>query len=206
MKVVDAMNMRAARLDTSANVTYMFHNNDGGCILYSTHSFFFQVLIFTKSTNRKKMYIPYNMWWKKYRRTRSRVSTDGNSVQICFHTGDMVILKLEDVQKELRRVNVDDELQRAAYDMSALVETKHLPRSFICPITRMPLNDPVMCADGYSYERVEITRWMKKKPISPYTGARLAHNFITPNHTLRNAISEVMENKHDDEETMPDAE
>ena len=42
-----------------------------------------------------------------------------------------------------------------------LQQTSHLPRSIMCPITNMPMCDPVMTSDGFSYERAAIQRWLR---------------------------------------------
>lgn len=85
----------------------------------------------------------------------------------------------------------DDEIERNAFDMSALESTSHLPPSIFCPISRMPMQDPVIAMDGNSYERREILKWLKKKRVSPLTGYQM-NTTIVPNHTLRNTISDII--------------
>ncbi len=63
--------------------------------------------------------------------------------------------------------------------------------SFCCPITRAKMKDPVMAADGHSYERSAIQRWFRSKNTSPMTGAPLLNTCVIPNHALRKAIEEV---------------
>ncbi|EOD19385.1 hypothetical protein EMIHUDRAFT_242876 [Emiliania huxleyi CCMP1516] len=64
------------------------------------------------------------------------------------------------------------------------------PADFICPITTELMSDPVMAADGHSYERSAIERWLATKSTSPMTGEALVHSFLAPNHTLRRMIRE----------------
>lgn len=123
------------------------------------------------------------------RKPTIKYSNNFEHVHITFSTGESILVKREDIQK---RISVDDEIKRSAYDMSKLLQTSHLPRSIMCPITRMPLCDPVICADGYSYERSELIKWLTKSKTSPITGAELSHLCLTPNHTLRNTISELI--------------
>ncbi|EOD07210.1 hypothetical protein EMIHUDRAFT_62203, partial [Emiliania huxleyi CCMP1516] len=52
------------------------------------------------------------------------------------------------------------------------------------------MRDPVACADGHSYERVNIERWLATNNTSPRTGAQLPNNALIPNHALRNSIEE----------------
>ena len=67
------------------------------------------------------------------------------------------------------------------------------PPSFICPIGGAVMRDPAICADGHSYERACIERWLSDHTTSPMTNARLAHRNLTANHTLRNLIEEFLE-------------
>ena len=64
------------------------------------------------------------------------------------------------------------------------------PSSFFCPISQSPMRDPVTCADGHSYEKAEIERWLASHNTSPITGAVLASTTLTRNHALRNSIEE----------------
>ena len=51
------------------------------------------------------------------------------------------------------------------------------------------MRDPVLCADGHSYERAAITAWLAKENTSPLDGSPLAHVNLIPNYTLRSLIS-----------------
>lgn len=57
-----------------------------------------------------------------------------------------------------------------------------------CPITHEIFNDPVIAADGHTYERNAIFEWFKTHDSSPKTGAKLSHRDLTPNHTLKCVI------------------
>mmetsp|Transcript_73925 Transcript_73925/g.210993 ORF Transcript_73925/g.210993 Transcript_73925/m.210993 type:complete len:190 (+) Transcript_73925:625-1194(+) len=55
------------------------------------------------------------------------------------------------------------------------------------------MHDPVVLADGHTYERRHIERWLSQKKTSPMTGESLSketENLMFPNHALRNAIEE----------------
>ena len=64
------------------------------------------------------------------------------------------------------------------------------PPSFLCPIMGDVMRDPVTCADGHSYERSNISRWLREHDTSPATGNRLPSDMLIPNHALRNAIED----------------
>ena len=61
---------------------------------------------------------------------------------------------------------------------------------FICPITQDIMKDPVICSDGYTYERAAISQWMSTKNTSPLTNQPFQHNNLTSNHMLRSSIQE----------------
>eukprot|EP00887_Chlorella_sp_A99_P002896 scaffold6.g2896.t1 len=65
--------------------------------------------------------------------------------------------------------------------------------AFMCPISLAQFEDPVVAADGITYERSEITDWLfrQQKDTSPCTGERLAHKHLVRNTTLRAAMREV---------------
>ncbi|XP_006880863.1 PREDICTED: WD repeat, SAM and U-box domain-containing protein 1 isoform X2 [Elephantulus edwardii] len=69
-----------------------------------------------------------------------------------------------------------------------------IPDEFICPITRELMKDPVIAADGYSYEKEAMESWIgKKKRTSPMTNLVLPSLVLTPNRTLKMAINRWLE-------------
>ena len=68
-----------------------------------------------------------------------------------------------------------------------------VPDAFNCPIGHSIMIDPVTCADGHSYERENIEKWLAVQHTSPLTGAVLQHLELTPNHALRKAIQEWLD-------------
>ncbi len=68
--------------------------------------------------------------------------------------------------------------------------TADLPAA-ICPITQELMEDPVVCADGHSYERAAITQWLLSRDTSPCTNTSLLHRNVVPNFALRNLIAEL---------------
>lgn len=64
------------------------------------------------------------------------------------------------------------------------------PPSFLCPIGREVMGDPVMCTDGHSYERTAIATWLRDHATSPCTNLPLTHLDLVPNIALRNSIEE----------------
>ncbi|NXY42936.1 WSDU1 protein, partial [Ceuthmochares aereus] len=69
-----------------------------------------------------------------------------------------------------------------------------VPDEFLCPITRELMKDPVIAADGYSYERDAMENWLSnKRRSSPMTNLPLPSPLLTPNRTLKMAISRWLE-------------
>ncbi|CAK0818227.1 unnamed protein product [Prorocentrum cordatum] len=64
------------------------------------------------------------------------------------------------------------------------------PPSFLCPISRQCMHDPVVLPDGHTYERQHIQRWLSHSSTSPVTRQELIGTNLYPNHALRNAIDE----------------
>jgi len=69
-------------------------------------------------------------------------------------------------------------------------DNENVPEIFKCPISLEPMRDPVMAADGYTYDRQAIERWFQLKSVSPITNMPLAITNLIPNLTLRSAIKE----------------
>jgi len=65
-----------------------------------------------------------------------------------------------------------------------------VPRSFRCPITFCMMTDPVVAADGHSYERDAITKWIKSRGSSPITLRPLSLDKLVPNLNLKVQIDE----------------
>jgi hypothetical protein len=68
-----------------------------------------------------------------------------------------------------------------------------LLRDLRCPITMEIMMDPVIAADGHSYERAAIERWFLTHRTSPMTGAVLTSRVVVPNHRLRTIIDDLGE-------------
>ncbi|XP_054237122.1 WD repeat, SAM and U-box domain-containing protein 1 isoform X4 [Indicator indicator] len=87
-----------------------------------------------------------------------------------------ILQKIESLRMDVRAVSVP------------------VPDEFLCPITRELMKDPVIAADGYSYEREAMENWItNKRRSSPMTNLPLPSLLLTPNRTLKMAISRWLE-------------
>jgi len=91
----------------------------------------------------------------------------------------------EKQEKELSVESAED-----ASTNHAAVERKALPGMPCCPITGEPMIDPVVAADGHTYERSAILRWFQTSNISPLTAAPLSHKELVSNYMLLSSFQE----------------
>jgi len=98
-----------------------------------------------------------------------------------------------------------DGMARAALPMLAVMQQTEsargtgrltTPNDFLCPITYQLMTDPVIAADGHTYEREAIQHWMRQNPgrraLSPKTQIPLANQNLQANIALRGAIEHFM--------------
>ena len=52
------------------------------------------------------------------------------------------------------------------------------------------MQDPVLAADGFSYERTAIEDWLRSHNTSPKTNEPLLHKNLIPNLTLKALITD----------------
>ena len=69
-------------------------------------------------------------------------------------------------------------------------EATTAPDALCCPISMEIMRDPVISADGHTYERAEIESWFANNRTSPKTGAVLPHCSLIPNHAVKAMISD----------------
>jgi Mg-chelatase subunit ChlD len=67
-----------------------------------------------------------------------------------------------------------------------------IPNEFYCPITFGLMQDPVIAADGHTYEREAIEQWLVNNFTSPKTNLPLASTNLIPNIALRNTIRDML--------------
>jgi hypothetical protein len=59
------------------------------------------------------------------------------------------------------------------------------------------MSDPVTAADGFSYERHNILRWLEEKRTSPKTNLELEHRNVVSNVTLKIIVTEFPRREHE---------
>uniref|UniRef100_A0A7S0RSC2 U-box domain-containing protein n=1 Tax=Chlamydomonas leiostraca TaxID=1034604 RepID=A0A7S0RSC2_9CHLO len=72
--------------------------------------------------------------------------------------------------------------------LAAMSGHKQLPATFFCPLSRTLMADPVVAADGVTYERGAISEWLQGNNVSPVTRQPMANKFLAPNYSVKAAI------------------
>lgn len=73
-------------------------------------------------------------------------------------------------------------------------ERCEIPSYFICPIFQETMQDPVVAADGFTYEAEALRGWLDSgHETSPMTNLALSNTNLVPNHALRSAIQEWLQ-------------
>ncbi|XP_020240250.1 U-box domain-containing protein 35 isoform X1 [Cajanus cajan] len=81
-------------------------------------------------------------------------------------------------------------VDRAQHSSSIVTIKSKPPNHFICPILQDVMDDPCVAADGYTYDRKAIEKWLQENDKSPMTNMALPHKHLIPNYTLLSAILE----------------
>ncbi|XP_065493566.1 WD repeat, SAM and U-box domain-containing protein 1 isoform X2 [Caloenas nicobarica] len=98
-------------------------------------------------------------------------------------------LKIESLGLRSKVLQKLEDLRMKMGSVSAAV-----PEEFLCPITRELMKDPVIAADGYSYEKEAMENWIStNRRSSPMTNLPLPSLLLTPNRTLKMAIGRWLE-------------
>jgi hypothetical protein len=102
---------------------------------------------------------------------------------------DQRALMAETLRLQARLAHADADLEASRVAVAGLsADFAKVPDEFRCPVTCEVMADPVMCADGFTYERAAIERWLGSHVTSPKTNAPLPSRAVIPNHNLKGVI------------------
>ncbi|XP_031414047.1 WD repeat, SAM and U-box domain-containing protein 1 isoform X2 [Clupea harengus] len=86
-------------------------------------------------------------------------------------------------------VGLRGKVMRKIEELRAALVGSAAPDEFLCPITQEVMKDPVIAADGFSYEREAMESWIgAKNRTSPMTNLPLQTTLLIPNRMLKMAI------------------
>lgn len=98
---------------------------------------------------------------------------------------------------EKARRAAEERLLERAYESAATpggeceeAKRADIPEDYECPITCVIMDDPVVAADGCTYERSAIEKWLESHDTSPTCGNKLQHKFLSPNRTVKNQVED----------------
>ncbi|CAI5488136.1 unnamed protein product, partial [Closterium sp. Naga37s-1] len=86
---------------------------------------------------------------------------------------------------------VEEEMEGNAWRTANLPSPNKAASCFFCPLTKEVMQDPVLAADGHTYERAAIAKWLAEgNSTSPMTHEPLPNTDVMPNHAIRAMITE----------------
>jgi len=75
------------------------------------------------------------------------------------------------------------------------IEEDEIPNYFKCPITKEPMEFPVIAIDGFTYEKSAIEKWISTNMNSPVTGQKLMSNTLFDNKLIKSMIDKYFYSK-----------
>ncbi|KAF4108714.1 hypothetical protein G5714_009787 [Onychostoma macrolepis] len=104
---------------------------------------------------------------------------------------ELISLNTETLTTEfnIESVGLRGRVLRKIKDLRSSLMDSDVPDEFLCPITRELMKDPVIAADGFSYEREAMESWINTpNRSSPMTNLPLQTTLLTANRSLKTAI------------------
>ena len=77
--------------------------------------------------------------------------------------------------------------------LKGVIAERKKPAQIVCPISHDVMVDPVVAADGHTYECAQIEAWLSKSKTSPMTGADLKHTTLTENIVVRGMVQDFLD-------------
>ena len=114
-----------------------------------------------------------------------------------LHLGDLDVDELQQLNSTIQEASelVQQALERRKAE-EAVAEGQN---TFRCPIGLGFMNDPVVAADGHTYERKQIEAWFASPQFSdlpvksPKTNVPLKHTMLIPNHALKSVSLDAVD-------------
>jgi hypothetical protein len=113
--------------------------------------------------------------------------------------GDLDVDELQQLKSTIQKAS--ERVQKALDRRKAEEAVAEGQNTFRCPIGLGLMRDPVVAADGHSYERKNIEAWFKSSqfeyhPVkSPMTNDQLNDTTLLPNHALKSVLQEAVDDK-----------
>lgn len=140
-----------------------------------------------------------------------KVSDHSHKILHMLHLLEQAAAAMEDMRSKVRQLTqalneqdtpdsghmrrtssiVLDDGQPGGAQGAANGDARTLPPEYFCPITYDLMAEPVVAADGFSYEHDAIKQWLASNTTSPMTGASLTSTLLVQNKVLKTMIDEA---------------
>ncbi|XP_071717007.1 U-box domain-containing protein 9-like [Rutidosis leptorrhynchoides] len=129
---------------------------------------------------------------------------DENGFELIVDKANQTLLKLKDLKEgnskqRSKRINDNNSNRRNHNNNNNESSTTSFcgscPPEFCCPLSKELMRDPVILSTGQTYDRPYIQKWLKAgNRICPNTQQVLSHTILTPNHLVRDLITQWCKN------------
>ena len=107
---------------------------------------------------------------------------------------DQVLQKLKK-QKDIKPKIIQDEYDKNYIRANSIIneddeDLTKLKNSFICPISNIMMEDPVITPYGTTYERIAILNWIYSNKNDYLTKKPLSEDMLVTNYMLKSAMKE----------------
>lgn len=127
------------------------------------------------------------------RELQKRVKAIVDADDVDLEATDRALQMLRDL-KELKLKKSTSLKLGSGYDNHETV-TVTSPEEFRCPLSKELMRDPVIVANGQTYDRPFIQKWLKSgNRTCPRTQQVLTHTILTPNQLIREMIQQWCKN------------
>ncbi|XP_075503940.1 U-box domain-containing protein 9-like [Primulina tabacum] len=110
-----------------------------------------------------------------------------------LETTDRALQMLRDLKELKLKKSMSLKLRSGYKDEETLYGTA--PEAFRCPLSKELMRDPVIVANGQTYDRTFIQKWLNSgNRTCPRTQQVLTHTILTPNQLIREMIQQWCKN------------
>ena len=134
---------------------------------------------------------------KKKKKKQQKNATSSPTTVPLSHHQKKAKFKVAPMASSSCRFDDDDDIVEIDIDLKQVKKlcVEEPPEDLCCPITFVLMNDPVLCSDGFTYEREAIEEWMINNPTSPM--ARTPLWIVRPNEEKLQCI-QLWKSQHRD--------
>jgi len=106
---------------------------------------------------------------------------------------DSLLLKLDSLKKSKPKIINEKSIDYVAPESFQVInqdKSVEIKNSFICPISKIMMENPVITPYGTTYEKSYIINWIKNNKNDFLTHKPLSEDMLTPNYIMKEKIDE----------------